>query len=95
MGNSSGSSRERRTLYYYDRMPKSVRHAIANARFDWATGYYLKLFESGKLSAADIVKRIEFDDKSLSARDRLKVWGPDYPRLPGEFGTPRVIRKRR
>jgi hypothetical protein len=79
MGNSSGSSRERRTLHYYDQLPRSARAALQNARFDWATGNMLKRFEGGRIKAKELVKYIEKIDAELAAKERRKVWGPDYP----------------
>ncbi len=81
MGNSSGSSRETRTLHYYDQLPKSAREALANARFNWATGNMLKRFEGGRIKAKDLVKYIHKIDAELAEKERVKVWGKDYPRL--------------
>ena len=95
MGNSSGNSTERRTLQYHDRLPRSVRAAVANARFDWALRNWLKMFETNRISAAALVKRIQNADREHSAKDRLKVWGPDYPVLKGELKTPTSARRKR
>jgi hypothetical protein len=81
MGNSSGNSRERRTLHYYDQLPRSVRAALQNARFDWATRNFLKRFELGQIKAADLVKYIESIDRAEARQQRVKVWGKDYPSL--------------
>ena len=81
MGNSSGSSRERRTLHYYDQLPRSVRAALQNARFDWATCKFLKQFEAGRFKAVELVKIIESIDRAEARKQRVKVWGKDYPSL--------------
>lgn len=81
MGNSNGSSRETRTLHYYDQLPRSARAALANARFDWATRNMLKRFEGGRMNARELVKHIEKIDAELAAKDRVRVWGKDYPKL--------------
>jgi hypothetical protein len=94
MGNSSGSSHETRTLAYYDRLPKSVRFAVQNARFDWALRWWLKKFEEGSMSADELVKRVHAADRELSAKERRKVWGPDYPIFKGELPDPVRARRR-
>jgi len=81
MGNSSGSSQETRTLQYYEQLPRSVRAALANARFDWATRGFLKKFEGNRMSAKELVKYIERIDAELAAKERAKIWGKDYPKL--------------
>lgn len=83
MGNSSGSSREMRTLHYYDQLPKSAREALANANFNWATGRMLKSFETNRMRAKELVKYIKKIDDELAAKERKKVWGPDYPVIKG------------
>lgn len=95
MGNSTGTSSERRTLDYFEKLPRSARIAVANARFNWALKGWLQLFNDGKLKAADLVKRVEDADKTMTAKERLKVWGPDYPILKGELPNPRPAAKRR
>lgn len=53
MSNSvTGSSQEKRTLHWYDQLPRSARAALQDARFDWATRSFLKRFENG-MSAKD------------------------------------------
>ena len=80
MGNSSGSSSETKTLHYYEQLPRSVRAALQNARFDWATRGFLKKFEQGGMKAKDLVKYIEKIDADLAAKERISVWGKDYPK---------------
>lgn len=93
MGNSiGGTSYETRTLDYYDRLPRSVRKAVAEARFDLALKGYLLMFERGQISAKELVKRIERHDAVLAAEQRRKIWGDDYPVLKGELPTPRKRR---
>jgi len=79
MGNSKGTSRETRTLDYYDRLPRSVRAALREARFDWATRFYLKSFERGHMSAAELVKHIQMIDRKQAVKEARRVWGKDYP----------------
>lgn len=81
MGNSvTGNSRERHTLDYYDRLPRSVRAAIQSANLDWACRGWLLQFERGQINAKDLVKRIELADANATERDRVKLWGKDYPK---------------
>lgn len=89
MGNSRGTSTERRTLDYYDRLPRSVRAVVAAARFDWALRAWLLQFERGRKSAKDLVKEVRRIDAEHAARERIKVWGKDYPALRGELPTPK------
>jgi hypothetical protein len=83
MGNSSGTSQERKTLHYYDQLPRSVRTTLASANFNWATRNMLKRFEGGGMRAKDLVKYIQKIDDECAAKEREKVWGPDYPELKG------------
>jgi hypothetical protein len=59
IGNSSGTSRETRTLKYYEQLPRSARAALANARFNWATRSLLSKFERGALNAKQLVAYIQ------------------------------------
>lgn len=80
MGNCvTGNSRESRTMHYYDQLPRSARLALQDARFPWATRSFLKSFESGQLTAKELVKRIKLIDREIALKERAKVWGPDYP----------------
>jgi hypothetical protein len=83
MGNSKGNSSETRTLHYYDQLPRSVREELARCKFSWATRSFLKRFENGGMKAKDLVKYIRKIDDDLAAKERVKVWGPDYPRIRG------------
>jgi hypothetical protein len=85
-GNSvTGSSHEMRTLDYFDRLPKSVRAVVANAALDYALRGWLQMFERGQISAKDLAKRVRLHDRNTVAKQRLKIWGADYPRLKGEL----------
>jgi hypothetical protein len=87
-GNSvTGGAVEKRTMDYFDRLPRSARAAVAAARFDWALMPWLRPFEAGQINAKDLVKRIERHDKQAAAKERLRIWGPDYPVLRGELPT--------
>jgi hypothetical protein len=97
-GNSvTGGAVEKRTLDYFDRLPRSARAAVANARFDWALMPWLRMFEAGQIKAKDLVKRIEHRDRETAAKERLRIWGPEYPVLRGELPTihPKPKRKNR
>jgi hypothetical protein len=51
MSNSvTGGAVEKRTMDYFDRLPRSVRAAVANARFDWALMTWLRPFEVGRIA---------------------------------------------
>lgn len=98
MANSNIASKmthERRTLAYYDRLPRSVRHAVANARFDWALNGWLKMFERGQMSAAELVKHIEKVDKIETCKTRFRAWGGEYPIFAGEITHIKIEKKRR
>lgn len=87
-GNSvTGGAVEKRTMEYFDRLPRTARAAVANARFDFALMPWLRPFEAGQVSAKDLVTRIEHHDRQTAARERLRIWGPDYPVLRGELPT--------
>jgi hypothetical protein len=83
MGNSSGSSQETKTLHYYEQLPRSARAALASAKFSWATRGMLKKFEGGRMNARELVKYIQKIDDEMAAKERVKVWGPDYPKIKG------------
>jgi|GEM_PF-2088595 len=98
MSNSNAASRvtyEKRTMAYYDRLPKSVRYAVANARFDWTLSKLLRAFERGQASAADLVGAVERMDKIESAKTRFRAWGGDYPIFDGEISHIPLTRKPR
>lgn len=78
--NNIGITRERGTMKCFDRLPRSVRLAVANANFDWALRGWLNDFNSGRVSAPSLVKRIQLADRTYAATTRRKVWGSHYPR---------------
>ena len=97
-GNSGGAASERyyekRTMDYFDRLPRSVRAAVANARFDWTLHNWLTQFERGQLKAPELVKRVNEVDRTEAAKTRARTWGADYPILKGELAhAPRQPRK--
>jgi uncharacterized protein DUF6525 len=59
----------------FDRLPRSVREALANAAFDWAAYPIRSRFESGRMSAKAIVQAIGQWDRKQIDKDRKKVWG--------------------
>lgn len=83
MGNSTGTSRETKTLQYCDGLPRSVREALKEAKFNWAVRNLVKRFETGQMSAKELVKHIRKIDDEMAAKERVKVWGPDYPKFRG------------
>ena len=59
----------------YDRLPASVRAALANAAFDWAPYPIRRWFEAGRFSAKEIVKKVAKWDRDQIAKDQSRVWG--------------------
>jgi uncharacterized protein DUF6525 len=88
-------SYEKRTMVYYDRLPRSVRAAVASARFDWVLSPWLRAFESGQISASDLVAHIEKADKIETCRTRFRAWGGEYPIFEGEISHIPLERKKR
>jgi hypothetical protein len=99
MGNSNAMSHmsgETRTMDYFDRLPRSVRAVVANARFDWTLHRWLLQFERGEIRARDLVEHINETDRLEAAKTRKRAWGPDYPVLKGELPhAPRQRKARR
>lgn len=81
MSNSvTGTSHEARTMEYYDRLPKSARQALQDARFDWATRSLLRSFEAGRFKDGKrLAKHIEEIDLAAAVKERKRIWGPHYP----------------
>lgn len=95
-GNSvSGGVIEKHTMPLFDLLPRAARIAVANARFDWAVTAWLRKFEVDGVKASDLAERIEHRDRELAAKERLRIWGPDYPVLRGELPTIHQKRKTR
>jgi Family of unknown function (DUF6525) len=59
----------------YDRLPPSVRAALQQAAFDWASYPVWRRFESGKVSSKELTKAIAKWDADQIKKDRKKVWG--------------------
>jgi hypothetical protein len=59
-GNGHGDFRENRinTMSYYDRLPFSLRRAIANAAGDYATGPIYRDWQNGA-DPSDIIKKLK------------------------------------
>lgn len=96
MGNSvTGGSLETQTMDYFDRLPRTVRAAVANARFDWSLRFWLRRFEAGGISAKDLAAWFERNDAERAAKERAEIWGTDYPRLKGELPAPRQKKQQR
>ena len=64
----------------FDRLPPSVRAALANAAFDWAPYPIRRWFEAGRFTAKELVKRIGKWDHDQIAKDRTRVWGISEPK---------------
>lgn len=77
MANSKGSASS--ALGKYDQLPRSVKAALQQARFCWGPAWFHRQFQSGKMSAKDMVKYIQKTDRKHAIKEARKVWGPDYP----------------
>jgi hypothetical protein len=66
----------------FDRLPCSVRAALADAAFNWAAYTLHRQFEAGGYSVKDLIKQIDAWDRKQIARDRTRVWGVEPARLP-------------
>lgn len=86
---------EKRTLAYFDRLPRSVRAAVANARFNWCLNGWLRAFERGQMNAAELVAHIEKADKIETCKTRFRAWGGEYPIFKGEISHIKVEKKAR
>jgi hypothetical protein len=65
-------------LWYFDRLPPTARNALANAAFDWASGFFYTRWRRGKdgfKTGADIATRVAEADTNQIRRDRKRVWG--------------------
>lgn len=98
MGNTNFASKmafEKRTMAYFDRLPRSVRLAVANARFDWTVSQWLRAFDRGQMTAAELVAHIEKADKIETFKTRFRAWGGEYPIFKGEISHIKVEKKAR
>lgn len=75
-------------MTYYDRLPRSVRHVVANARFDWALRQWLGRFERSEISAKELAAHVATTDRARAASTRRQVWGEHYPITRGGLPTP-------
>ncbi|KRR21879.1 hypothetical protein [Bradyrhizobium retamae] len=91
----TGGAVERRTMDYFDRLPPSARAAVANARFDWVLMPWLRPWEAGEIGPIGLTAQIEHVDRERAAKERLRIWGPDYPVLCGELQTIQPRTKKR
>jgi hypothetical protein len=73
-GRKSYASREKQ-FAAYDRLPRSVRAALANAAFDWAPFPIRHHFERGRYTAKRLVELVAIWDAQQIARDQKRVWG--------------------
>jgi hypothetical protein len=65
----------------FDRLPASVRSALANSAFNWAPFPIRRWFEGGQYSAKDLVRRIASWDAGQIDKDRTRVWGLPAKRI--------------
>jgi Family of unknown function (DUF6525) len=67
-------------LWYFDRLPPTARAALANAAFDWASGWIYGRWRRGTpgyQTGPDISQRIAEADARQITRDRKRVWKLD------------------
>jgi hypothetical protein len=72
-GRASYASLEKQ-MEAFDQLPASVRAALANAIFNWASFPLRRRFEAGQCSAKELVKQIGAWDRAQIAKDRVRVW---------------------
>lgn len=78
-GNASQGGRSFRgrypDLHYYDKLPPTARKALADAVFDWSSGWIYGLWRRGELkTGADVAAFIAETDTTQIVRDRHRVW---------------------
>jgi hypothetical protein len=64
-------------LEYFDSLPPTARQALANAVFDWASGWVFGQWRRGQpgfKTGSDIAVRIAEADARQIAKDRKRVW---------------------
>jgi Family of unknown function (DUF6525) len=64
-------------LEYFDSLPPTARQALANAVFDWASGWVLSQWRRGRpgyATGAEIARSIAAADARQIAKDRKRVW---------------------
>jgi hypothetical protein len=65
-------------LEYFDLLPPTARAALANAAFDWASGWVHGAWQRSKpgfKTGSDIAARIAEADSRQIAKDRKRIWG--------------------
>jgi hypothetical protein len=75
-GGSSFRGR-RPDFWYFDQLPPTARAALANAVFDWASGWVYGAWQRGKpgfQTGGDIARRIAEADERATVKDRKRVW---------------------
>jgi hypothetical protein len=75
MGGRPSYASTEKEMAAFDRLPRSVRAALADAAFNWAAYPIRRWFEAGCYSAKALVKQIDAWDRKQIARDRTRVWG--------------------
>jgi hypothetical protein len=64
-------------LWYFDRLPPTARAALANAAFDWSSGWIFSGWQRGKpgfRTGPDIAATLAEADAHQIAMDRKRVW---------------------
>jgi len=81
-GNASQGGRSFRgchtDLWYFDQLPPTARAALANAMFDWSSGWAHGCWRRGARgfkTGPDIAARIAEEDAQQISKDRKRVSG--------------------
>ena len=65
-------------LWYFDQLPPTARMALANAAFEWSSGWIHSAWRKGKSgfkTGADVGARIAEADACQIQKDRKRIWG--------------------
>jgi Family of unknown function (DUF6525) len=84
-GASASYASTEKQMEAFDRLPASVRLALASAAFNWAPFPIRRRFEAGDYTAKELVKRIAKWDRDQITKDRIRVW-----ELPVKIRTART-----
>lgn len=85
-GNGSGSYRisTKNQLAAFDKLPRSARRAMAEARFDWATPPFATMMRKDyRMTGNMLADIIRANDEANARRTKKRTWGKDYPDLKG------------
>jgi hypothetical protein len=73
-GSVSYASKDKQ-MAAYDKLPPTIRQALANAAFNWASYPLHQRFQRGSRTAKEWAKLIAKWDADQIAKDRTRVWG--------------------